>query len=247
MGKNQDNALAESIKPDPVPTLWDDFESAPRFPAELPEAKFDRDRGTGQALSSPIVDAWRARAIGVIERLAASGRPFTVDAVVEESGLPKGEVGTNLNNAIGALFLHAVKAGLIERTGRRVPTERRSNHGRHVAEWVGTGYGSVVSDLKAFGINARMMGQAVRAMSATADSDQVEAIRQSATEMFRFAVGILSDIDQGRYDLRRAIGDLDAMEMSPFGIAGALDQFIASEPLPDGATTTQKVTGDASY
>jgi len=129
------------VKPDPIPSLWDELNatSTPRFRKELKEAEFDRDKGAKLALMSPAVFEWKTRASEVIDRLALTGRPFTVDAVVEEAGLPKGEIGVNVNNAIGAMFLSAMKRGMIWTTGRRVPTQRRSNHGRLVAEWVGHG------------------------------------------------------------------------------------------------------------
>lgn len=111
-----------------VPSLWD----------ELAAARDDRDTGADLALASDAISEWRSRAVPALRELAQRGVPFTVDAVIEMVGLPKGAVGTNVNNAIGALFLHASKSGLIRTTGRRVPTQRRSNHARRVAEWVGT-------------------------------------------------------------------------------------------------------------
>ena len=127
------------VKPDPIPCLWDslDDKPTPRFRKELREGRFDRDISAQHALSSLAIVEWKARASTAIETLAQAGKPFTVDAVVEKAGLPNGEIGVNVNNAIGAMFLSAMKRGLIWTTGRRVATTRRSNHGRLVAEWVG--------------------------------------------------------------------------------------------------------------
>lgn len=126
--------------PDPVPTLWDSLTpevEPPRFPDELKAAVATRDRKARKALDSPEVAAWKARARDAIEWLAARGLPFTVDAVLERAGLPRGAIGVNANNAVGALFLAASRAGRIRQTGRRLPTTRRTNNGRYVAEWVG--------------------------------------------------------------------------------------------------------------
>lgn len=125
--------------PDPVPTLWDSLVDTepPRFRDELAEARRDRDTKAARALDTPEVREWKERARKAIDALAAAGRPFTVDAVLEAAGLPKGRVHMNANNAVGALFLAASRQGMIRQTGRRVPTTRRTNNGRYVAEWVG--------------------------------------------------------------------------------------------------------------
>ena len=124
-----------SALPLPQPTLFDP--DPPRFPAELNEARYDRDHSIDLALNASQVTEWKSVAWGTIADLADTGAPFTCDHILERAGLPRGGLGINANNSVGAIMMKACAAGVIRRTGLRVPTTRRSNKGRHVAEWVG--------------------------------------------------------------------------------------------------------------
>jgi len=100
------------------------------------QAELDfRDAGARAALDA-AADEWKVNARWVLGRLANGMIPFTADDVVAEAGLPN-EQAVNANNAVGSIFLHASKAGLIRATGRRVPSKRQGNHGRYQTEWVG--------------------------------------------------------------------------------------------------------------
>lgn len=121
---------------------------APTYMEEVTEADVDRDIATavdgltlkaeGQALAlEGADDDWTAAARRAIKWLAAQGKPFTSEDVTARTGLPSGATGTNRNNAVGALMSSAAKAGLIAKTGERVPSQRASSHGAEIAQWVG--------------------------------------------------------------------------------------------------------------
>jgi hypothetical protein len=95
-------------------------------------------KAAGQALALDAADEdWTAAARRAIKWLAAQGRPFTSEDVTARTGLPSGAPGTNRNNAVGALMTSAAKAGLIAKTGERVPSQRPTSHGAEIAQWVG--------------------------------------------------------------------------------------------------------------
>ena len=94
-----------------------------------------RDAGAEQAWQAALF-TWRSMATTILEDLAASGQPFTADDLIFRAGLPNAQA-VNRNNAVGSLFLHASKTGMIVETGRRVPSARRGNHGRRLTEWIG--------------------------------------------------------------------------------------------------------------
>lgn len=94
----------------------------------------DRERGMARALAA--VPEWKDTAYSALSDLAAAGVPFTADDLLTHVGLPH-DVGPNANNAVGAVFNKAARRKLIRATGRRVPSRRRSNHGRYLIEWVG--------------------------------------------------------------------------------------------------------------
>jgi hypothetical protein len=95
-----------------------------------------KDQGQGLALDAAD-DDWTTAARRAIKWLAAQGKPFTSEDVTARTGLPSGATGTNRNNAVGALMTSAAKAGLIAKTGTRVPSQRPSSHGAEIAQWVG--------------------------------------------------------------------------------------------------------------
>jgi threonine dehydrogenase-like Zn-dependent dehydrogenase len=64
-----------------------------------------------------------------------TGRRFTADDVIDVVGLP-GESEQNANNAVGALFSAASRAGVIHRVGV-AHTSRHLGNGRALAVWQG--------------------------------------------------------------------------------------------------------------
>ena len=87
----------------------------------------------GQRRAAIAASPWHRSALGLIAAMAR-GHRFTADNVVAELGTPN-DIATNRNNAIGALFTAARKAGLIEPDGYR-PSTRPESHGRVIAVWV---------------------------------------------------------------------------------------------------------------
>lgn len=88
----------------------------------------------GQAAAAEAALPWFDKGV----RWIASKPPytsFTSDDLVEALGLPTEDVGTNKNNAVGALFSYAVKQDLINRRGYR-PSTRKSNHAAVVSVWI---------------------------------------------------------------------------------------------------------------
>lgn len=96
----------------------------------------DKEDAQARALAAATVD-WRARAMAEIERLARVGAPFTSEVVTAVVGLPRHAIRMNRNNAVGALMSAAAKRGIIHKTGRYVPSQRRRSHGAMLAEWRG--------------------------------------------------------------------------------------------------------------
>lgn len=96
-----------------------------------------RQAGERAARNAADVAAWNGQARLAVLALAATGEPFTSEEVTARCGLPRGTVGTNRNNAVGALLSGAARRGLIRKTGRTVPSTRVSSHGAALAEWVG--------------------------------------------------------------------------------------------------------------
>lgn len=93
-----------------------------------------KSRGQQQALTSTAGSAWSRSAYRWIESLPAGTR-FTADDVVLHCDLPN-QSDVNANNAVGALFSHANRAGVIARTGQQVPSTRSEAHGRWITVWV---------------------------------------------------------------------------------------------------------------
>lgn len=74
---------------------------------------------------------WKQLADAAIDRLAATGQPFTADDV-RDLGIPD----PTSPKAWGARFLFAAKAGRITRVGY-VPSRRPSVHAHPIAQWIG--------------------------------------------------------------------------------------------------------------
>ena len=63
-----------------------------------------------------------------------TGLTVTADTLVQAVGLPAGEIATNHNNAIGALFNRMARQGAIAEVGE-VRSSRPSNMGRKITVW----------------------------------------------------------------------------------------------------------------
>lgn len=86
------------------------------------------------------VDAipWSSRAWAAIEDLAATGRAFSSDDLVDLVGLPDPDHEPNARNgAVGAIFRQASTAGLIRPTGRVVTSRQPHRRGGTQRTWVG--------------------------------------------------------------------------------------------------------------
>lgn len=89
-----------------------------------------KEQGTRRA--DQAADAvWKQLADAAIDRLAATGQPFTTDDV-RELGVPD----PSSPKAWGARMLSAAKSGRIRRVGYQ-PSRRPSVHAHPVAVWVG--------------------------------------------------------------------------------------------------------------
>ena len=63
------------------------------------------------------------------------GDTFTSEDVTNAIGLPRGDVGKDTNNAVGAVMNAAARATLIRRIGY-VSATRRNSHGAAIGLWV---------------------------------------------------------------------------------------------------------------
>lgn len=79
--------------------------------------------------------AWVEAFNGVLGLLAAQGEPFTSEDVTDRVGFYR-SVGTNQNNAVGALMAAAAKRGDIHRVGF-APSRATRQHGATLAVWKG--------------------------------------------------------------------------------------------------------------
>jgi hypothetical protein len=105
---------------------------------DLFAGKIARYEGEKRALEGEAAKVWRDGAERAITKLARERQPFTSELVTALAGLPQGGVRMNRNNAVGALMAAMAKRGVIVKTGRYVPSVRRSSHGAMLAEWRGT-------------------------------------------------------------------------------------------------------------
>ena len=93
-------------------------------------------KAQGQQLALDAKPEWKDEAREAIKCLAVLSVPFTSEDVIAKVGLPSGEVGTNTNNAVGAVMTAAAKAGIIRRVGY-TNSKRPSSHGAVIAQWKG--------------------------------------------------------------------------------------------------------------
>ena len=77
---------------------------------------------------------WADMAACFIMNQVLTGLTVTADTLVQAVGLPAGEIATNHNNAIGALFNRMARQGAIAEVGE-VRSSRPSNMGRKITVW----------------------------------------------------------------------------------------------------------------
>lgn len=93
--------------------------------------------GMARALKPDLLAEWKQNFRDAVHVLAREGYPFTSEDVIERVGLPSGDVGTNANNAVGAMMNGLARKGVIRKTGERRLSKRPSSHGAEIAVWVG--------------------------------------------------------------------------------------------------------------
>ena len=93
-------------------------------------AEHERKLAAALAVKTEWVDA----AACFIMNKVLTGNTVTADTLVQAVGLPAGEIATNHNNAIGALFNRMARQGAIAEVGR-VKSNRESNCGRKISVW----------------------------------------------------------------------------------------------------------------
>ncbi len=106
------------------------------YQPDLFESLRAKDEGVREAVEGADED-WKGSFRRVVELLADEGRPFTSETAVDVVGLPSGEIGTNLNNAVGGMMSGMATRKIIFKTGRRVPSTRPRSHGAELTEWTG--------------------------------------------------------------------------------------------------------------
>lgn len=133
MAKRRDDDALKRLRDMQLPLFTDD--DIRRWADNRAAGREDRDDGMATALAHQ--PEWLDHAYYVLIQKARTGLPFTSEDVTDEAGLPTGVIATNANNAVGALFGLASKAGIIVRTGHRVQARNRSSHAHEILEWVG--------------------------------------------------------------------------------------------------------------
>ena len=93
-------------------------------------------KARGMALAEAAVESWSSEARDAIDYLARRGLPFTSEDVIRLIGLPRGKVGRDANNAVGAVMAGAAKRGVIVQVGHR-NAKRASSHAARLALWEG--------------------------------------------------------------------------------------------------------------
>lgn len=87
-------------------------------------------KAKGQSGALAMATGWHEMAL---RWLSEANTDFSADDLIEDIGLPN-QVATNRNNAVGAFFTSARKAGLIRPVGW-VRSRRPEGHGRVIALW----------------------------------------------------------------------------------------------------------------
>lgn len=88
----------------------------------------------GMTIAAEAVPDWTATARGVIIDLPPGAR-IDSEYLTARCGMPRGDVsGANRNNAVGAMFSWAARAGLLHRVGDRNAT-RAVVHAARIGVW----------------------------------------------------------------------------------------------------------------
>jgi len=127
----------------PPKTVWElhreEREQAARacgVPLTVPENERRKIIGMAHALDGAALD-WRERADRWVETLPP-GATFTSEDLTDAVGLPVGQVGTNKNNAVGAVISAYARTGLIHDSGTWIKSSRASSHAAKVSVWMRT-------------------------------------------------------------------------------------------------------------
>lgn len=126
---NPDESPHDPCPSAPLPEPPQTFEEL-----RIPTGEELRDEGAARVEENQEQDddgEWREAAWTELIRLAVAGVEFNADDIRAEVGSP------TRANAMGALFLRAVREGLIERVGERGMT-RPIAHARRTATYIGT-------------------------------------------------------------------------------------------------------------
>lgn len=107
------------------PTLFDP-------PAGL-EAK---QEGMATAIKNATTE-WKDNFRDTAALLASKRQPFTSEDITHIVGLPRGRIGKDLNNSVGAMMNGMARSKKIGKTGRRVLSKRPTSHGAELTEWIG--------------------------------------------------------------------------------------------------------------
>ncbi len=96
----------------------------------------NKEEGMAKATSHAHAE-WKDEFRQAVRDLAATYVPFTSEDVLSETGLPSGQIGKDMNNAVGALMNGQARQGVMRKTGRRVLSRRPSSHAAELTEWIG--------------------------------------------------------------------------------------------------------------
>lgn len=96
-----------------------------------------KDAGVAAALAPNDVQDWKQRFEAEAIRLGREGAYFTSEDIVKAVGLPRTDVGTNANNAVGAMMNALSRKGVIRKTRIRRLSQRPTSHGAELAVWAG--------------------------------------------------------------------------------------------------------------
>lgn len=82
-------------------------------------------------------DEWKDQFRQAVTDLVDLGEPFTSEDVVALVGLPTGGVGSNRNNAVGAMMNGLAQRKIIRKTGSRTKSKRATSHSAELVLWIG--------------------------------------------------------------------------------------------------------------
>lgn len=92
-----------------------------------------KEEGIARALDS--YQQWQTRFRRAVRVVSHEMNEFTSEDIVRLVGLPTGEARMNANNAVGAMMNALGRTGMIEKTGARRASTRRSSHGAELTVW----------------------------------------------------------------------------------------------------------------